>query len=129
MTTTIHHEVLFKTSPSKLYETLTNSQQFSAVTGGAPTEISQEVGGSFKLFGGYIEGRHIELVPSKRIVQAWRPANWEEGLFSIVKFELKEHHEGTLLIFDHTGVPEDQIAHLDTGWGENYWKPLEKFLG
>jgi uncharacterized protein YndB with AHSA1/START domain len=129
MTTTIHQEVVLNASPFKVYEALTDSQQFSTVTGGAPTEISSEVGGTFTLFGGYIEGRHIELVPGQRIVQAWRPAAWEKGLYSIVRFELIEHGEGTLIKFDHTGVPEDQLNHLSTGWGENYWKPLEKYLG
>jgi uncharacterized protein YndB with AHSA1/START domain len=128
MTTTIHQEVLINASPSKVYEALTNSQLFSTITGGAPTEISSEVGGTFTLFGGYIEGRHIELVPAQRIVQAWRPAAWEKGLYSIVRFELIEQGQGTLIKFDHTGVPEDQISHLETGWGENYWKPLEKYL-
>jgi uncharacterized protein YndB with AHSA1/START domain len=129
MTTTIHQEVVLNASPSKVYEALTDSQQFSTVTGGAPTEISPEVGGSFTLFGGHIEGRHIELMPGQRIVQAWRPAVWEKGLYSIVRFELIGQGEGTLIKFDHTGVPEDQIAHLSTGWGENYWKPLERYLG
>jgi uncharacterized protein YndB with AHSA1/START domain len=129
MTTTIHQEVVFNASPGRVYEALTDSQQFSTVTGGAPTEISSEVGGAFTLFGGHIEGRHIELIPGKRIVQAWRPAAWEKGLYSIVRFELVEQGEGTLLKFDHTGVPEDQISHLETGWVENYWKTLEKYLG
>lgn len=129
MTTTIHQEIIFNANPERVYEALTNAQQFSTVTGGAPTEISPEVGGTFTLFGGHIEGRHIELMPGKRIVQAWRPAAWEKGLYSIVRFELIKHGEGTLLKFAHTGVPEDQIPHLETGWGENYWKPLEKNLG
>ncbi|HLO12442.1 MAG TPA: SRPBCC domain-containing protein [Pseudoneobacillus sp.] len=129
MITTIHQEIVLKASPTKVYEALTDAQQFSTVTGGAPTEISKEVGGAFTLFGGYIEGRHIELVPGQRIVQAWRPTGWEKGLYSIVRFELIEQGEETLVKFDHTGVPEDQIAHLEKGWGENYWKPLEQFLG
>jgi len=129
MATTIHQETLLNASPIKVYEALTDSNQFTEVTGGALAEISQDVGGTFTLFGGYIEGRHIELVPGKRIVQAWRPKGWEKGLYSIVRFELIEHGEGTLIKFDHTGVPEDQFAHLEKGWGDNYWKPLEKYFG
>lgn len=128
MSTTIHQEIVFNASPAQVYEVLIVSEKFSTVTGGAPTEISQEVGGSFTCFGGHIEGRHIELVPNQRIVQAWRPAAWEEGLYSIVKFELKEQGSQTLLIFDQTGVPEDQLAHLESGWGDNYWNPLEKYF-
>ncbi|SFA85968.1 MULTISPECIES: SRPBCC domain-containing protein [unclassified Bacillus (in: firmicutes)] len=129
MTNTIHQEVVIPASPSKVYQALTDSEQFSTVTGGAPTEISKEEGGMFSCFGGMILGRHIELVPNQRIVQAWRVANWEPGVFSIAKFELKEQGSDTLIIFDHIGFPEEQGDHLSVGWGDNYWKPLEKFLG
>jgi hypothetical protein len=48
------------------------------------------VGGAFTLFGGHITGRHIELVPDQRIVQAWRVVDWIPVVYSIVKFELTE---------------------------------------
>lgn len=128
MSTAIHQEVIFKASPSRIYEVLTNAEQFSAATGGAPAEISPEVGGTFSCFGGHIVGRNVELVPNQRIVQAWRPSRWEEGVYSIVKFELKEQGSETLLIFDHTGIPEGQSEHLAPGWKDNYWTSLEKYL-
>lgn len=128
MSSTIHQEIIFKSSPNSVYEALTNANKFSEVTGGAPTEISHEAGGSFSCFGGMIVGRNIELVPNQRIVQAWRPANWEEGVYSLVKFELKEQGSETLLIFDHTGIPSGQAEHLEAGWHENYWKNIEKYL-
>jgi uncharacterized protein YndB with AHSA1/START domain len=34
-------------SPTRVYEALTNAEQFSKVVGGAPTEINPEEGGSF----------------------------------------------------------------------------------
>lgn len=128
MSGTIHQEVTFKASPARVYDALIGSEQFSKVTGGAPTEISKEAGGTFSCFGGMILGRNVELVPNKRIVQAWRVANWEEGVYSIAKFELKEQGSETVLVFDHIGFPEDQGEHLAAGWHENYWKPLEKYL-
>ncbi|MFL6562648.1 MAG: SRPBCC domain-containing protein, partial [Bacillus sp. (in: firmicutes)] len=108
---------------------LTDSNQFSQVTGGAPVEISPVAGGTFSCFGGMIHGRNIELVPGVRIVQAWRVANWPEGVYSIAKFELKEQDSKTLLVFDHIGFPEAEEEHLAAGWGENYWSPIEKYLG
>ena len=57
---------------------------------GASAEISREVGGAFSIFGGVIVGRHIELVPYERIVQAWREKDWDPGLYSIVRFQLNE---------------------------------------
>ncbi|KRE48112.1 SRPBCC family protein [Paenibacillus sp. Soil522] len=128
MSASIHQEIVFKASPSRIYEILTSAEQFSEATGGAPAEISPEVGGSFSCFGGHIVGRNVELLPNQRIVQAWRPARWPDGVYSIVKFELQEQGSETLLIFDHTGIPEGQSEHLEPGWKDNYWTALEKYL-
>src|SRR5947208_10733849 len=71
----IHQEKVFKASRNRVYEALTDTKQFNEVTKisaakdprvsleKAATEISQEVGGAFTLFGGIILGRHFELVP------------------------------------------------------------------
>ncbi|WP_223589340.1 SRPBCC family protein [Neobacillus bataviensis] len=129
MINTIHQEVEFNASPERIYEILTDSKQFSEVTGGAPTDINAEAGGTFSCFGGMILGRNIELVPGVRVVQAWRVKNWPEGLYSIAKFELTEQGSKTKLFFDHVGFPEAEGEHLAAGWGANYWSPIEKYLG
>ncbi|MEH6937718.1 SRPBCC family protein [Bacillus sp. JJ664] len=128
MSHTIHQENIFNVSPNEIFQILTESNKFSELTGGAPTEIHNEAGGSFSLFGGMIHGRNIELVENKLIVQAWRAGNWNEGVYSLVRFELKEHESGTMVILDHTGFPEGQDEHLSIGWIENYWKPLKKYI-
>ncbi|MED1471259.1 SRPBCC domain-containing protein [Bacillus salipaludis] len=129
MSKTIHQEVVISAASNRIYEALLDSKQFSEMTGGAPTDISPEAGGTFSCFGGMIEGRNIELVPGKRIVQAWRVKTWEEGKYSIAKFELQEDGGKTKIIFDQIGFPEEEGSHLDAGWGQNYWNPLEKYLG
>jgi uncharacterized protein YndB with AHSA1/START domain len=135
----IHQEAVFKASRKRVYEALTDAKQFDKVIqlsgvmqsmppGGKPTEISREAGGAFALFGGYITGRHIELLPNERIVQAWRAGNWDPGVYSIAKFELAEQGSGTKIVFDHTGFPKGKGEHLAAGWRAHYWEPLEKFL-
>jgi uncharacterized protein YndB with AHSA1/START domain len=136
----IHEEPIFKASPRRVYEALTDAKQFDRVTqlgaamrsgmalGSKPTLISREAGGPFTLFGGHIVGRHIELVPNERIVQAWRVADWNPGVYSIAKFELTEQGPGTKLVFDHTGFPEGKAQHLSEGWKASYWEPLGKYL-
>jgi activator of HSP90 ATPase len=135
----IHQEAYFRAGPKRVYEALTNAKQFdsvvqlsaamkSKVLGDKPTEIINEEGGAFVLFGGYITGRQIELLPSKRIVQAWRVGNWEPGVYSIAKFEFTEQGSGTKIVFGHTGFPKGLGEHLAAGWKSNYWEPLEKFL-
>jgi activator of HSP90 ATPase len=125
--TYLHQEVPIKASPQRIYDALLDSKQFAAFTGLA-AEIDPKAGGVFSMFGGLIVGRNVELVPNQRIVQAWRPASWDPGVYSIVKFELKVHGAGATVILDHTGFPEGDFSHLDPGWYERYWEPLKKFL-
>jgi activator of HSP90 ATPase len=125
--TSLHQEIDLKASPQKVYEILLDSKQFAAFTG-MPAEINREPGGAFSMFGGMIVGRNVELVANQRIVQAWRPASWEPGVYSIVRFGLKGEPSQTKLILDHTGFPEGDFAHLDPGWYMRYWNPLRKFL-
>jgi len=125
--TTIHFEVDYKTTPEKIYHTLLDAKQFKACTG-LPAEIDPKVGGWFKLFDGQVEGRHVELIPNQRIVQAWRPASWPAGVYSIVRFELTPTGAGTRIVFDHAGFTADKQEHLASGWQEHYWDPLHKYL-
>ena len=136
----IHQETVFRAGRSRVYEALTDTKQFNEITKIAaakdpgislekvPTEISREVGGTFTLFGGIILGRHIELVPNTRIVQAWRVVNWDPGVYSIVKFELVDQGTGTRIVFDHTGFPKGDAEHLASGWKAHYWEPLAELL-
>jgi len=136
----IHQEPVFKANRKRMYEALTDGKQFQNVVqmseamkggmppGAKPAEISREAGGAFSIFGGYITGRQIELVPGERIVQAWRVGSWSPGIFSIAKYELVEQGSGTKIVFDHTGFPVGQAEHLAGGWKANYWEPLEKYL-
>jgi activator of HSP90 ATPase len=125
--TYLHQEVDFKASPQRLYEALLDSKQFSAFSSEF-AEINREEGGAFSMFGGKIVGRNLELLPNQRIVQAWRPASWDPGVYSVVKFELEKKGSQTKVVLDHTGFPEGNFGHLDTGWKMRYWEPLEKFL-
>jgi len=137
----IHQEPILKAPPARVYTALTDAGQFqqvillsAAVKSGMvpatkPAEISRSPGGAFSLFGGHISGRIIELVPNKRLVQAWRTGDWSEGVFSIARFELVTQGTGTRIVFDHTGFPLGQAEHLASGWKDNYWEPLGKFLG
>jgi activator of HSP90 ATPase len=125
--TSIHNEIDFKPSPGRLYEAILDQKQFAAFTG-LPATIDPTPGGAFSQFGGMIVGRNIELVPNRRIVQAWRPGHWDPGIYSIVHFEFNPRGTETTLVFDHTGFPAGEYDHLDFGWHSHYWDPLKKFL-
>ncbi|RSL15155.1 activator of Hsp90 ATPase-like protein [Edaphobacter aggregans] len=136
----IHQEPVFKASRAQIYKALTDTNQFDKVIqlsgamkanpslGTRPTAITREVGGPFVIFGGYITGLQIELVPDERIVQAWRVGSWPPGVYSIAKFDLVEQSSSTKIVFDHTGFPTGDGEHLAQGWRAHYWEPLEKLL-
>lgn len=125
----VHQEPDFKAAPARIYDALLDAKQFAALTKDT-AEIQRQPGGSFKLFGGRIEGRNIELVPNQRIVQAWRASFWEAGFYTIVRFNLVARDSGTRIVFDQAGFLEDEAEwkHLDEGWPRMYWDPLRKYL-
>ncbi|MBV7328130.1 SRPBCC domain-containing protein [Chloroflexi bacterium TSY] len=125
---TIHQEIRFKSSVQRVYDALTTAEQFGELTG-APAEMVPESGAQFSYFGGMISGQTIEILPTKRLVQAWRVGNWEPGVYSIVKFEFEKISDTeTKLIFDHTGFPAEHKDHLEKGWHERYWEPMKGYL-
>ncbi len=128
MSEAIHQEIKIAASPERILKVLTDSNEFSAASGGAPAVIDANEGGSFSCFGGMIHGRNIEIVAGQRLVQAWRVKNWEAGVYSIARFELMAQESGTLIVFDHTAFPAEHAEHLASGWHTNYWEPIKKYL-
>lgn len=132
--TSLHQEIDLNAMPDRIFHILLDSKEFAAFTGMAAT-IDPAPGGAFNTFGKLIEGRNIEIIPSSRIVQAWRPAYWTPGVYTVVHVELKASSAsitssiiGTTLVLDHTGFPEGEFDHLDPGWHMRYWDPLKKYL-
>ena len=80
------------------------------------------------MFGGDIRGLNVELVPGKRVVQAWRSSAWPQGVYSIVRFELAAAGKETKLTFDQAGYPEGAHEMLDGGWHQMYWEPMNAML-
>jgi activator of HSP90 ATPase len=125
--TSLQEEIHLKSSPQRIYSILLDEKQFAAFTG-QPAEIDPREGGRFSLFAGQIVGRNVELVSNQRIVQAWRPAHWSPGIWSLAAFELMPEASGTIVSLDHKGFPIGDFDHLEWGWQEHYWKPLKKDL-
>lgn len=138
----IHQEIVLPATAVRVYQMLTVTEEFDKVVrlsdamnssmksrlGTAPTAIDARPGGAFALFGGYVTGYTVEMVSNTRLVQAWRTGSWDPGLFSIAHFTLEDRGSRTRLIFDHTGFPKSETAHLVAGWHGNYWRPMTKAL-
>ncbi len=132
---TIHQEIYFDVAPDRVYQALLSSDQFSASTKKSfdmftPTsaKIDAREGGPFSVFDGHIIGRILEMVPGKRIVEAWRVVDWPAGVYSIARFDLSAKGTGTQLTFEHIGFPEGLKEHLSEGWQQHYWDALRKYF-
>ena len=65
-------------TPEILYSAWLSSVEHSNMTGGAAT-VSNVVGGTFEAWDGYIQGKNLELEPSKRILQSWRTTEFADS--------------------------------------------------
>lgn len=129
MPSAIHQEITIDADPARVYEVLTDPGKFGEMTGQPASALTADAGAAFSLFDGHITGRNVELVPDRRLVQAWRAAAWPEGMYSIVSFRLDGNGgKRTQLVFDHTGFPEAAHDELAAGWGKMYWEPLQRYL-
>jgi activator of HSP90 ATPase len=124
----VHHEVEFRVSPSEVYDAYLDSRRHARFTGQA-AKMSRKEGGRFTAGDTYISGTNVELIPGKRIVQAWRASEWPEGIYSVLRLELKPKGKGTRMIVDHVGIPDKFRDGVNEGWYEFYWNPMKAYFG
>jgi len=117
---TIEQTVQFKLKPAAVYANFMDAKKHT-VFSGEPAEISTEVRGLSKLWGGKVEARNIELEENKLIVQSWRCTDWPTGHFSRLTIELSSKSRGTELKLKHEHVPVDKADSVEKGWYERYW--------
>ena len=128
MCKTIKQKVKFNADPATVYELLADSRKHSAVTGKRAV-ISRKVGGPFSIGESDITGINVDLVPGRRIVQAWRERRFPDGVFSMAAFTLKPTPDGgTELVLTHRGVPKDLIPETEQAWRDQYWRRMKVWL-
>jgi uncharacterized protein YndB with AHSA1/START domain len=128
MCKTIKQRVRFKAAPEAVYELLADSRKHTEVTGKKAT-ISTEIGGAFSAREDDVTGINVDLVPARRIVQAWRHRSFPEGIFSMAAVTLTPTPSGgTELVLTHRGVPKALIPETEQAWREEYWQPMKAYL-
>ena len=93
MCKTIKQRVKFRAAPGVVYELLADSRKHAAVTG-RKASISRKVGGTFSMGGNEVSGVNVDLVPARRIVQAWRHRRFPETVFSMAAITLTPTADG-----------------------------------
>ncbi|HCM29094.1 MAG TPA: hypothetical protein DIC34_21585 [Treponema sp.] len=111
-----------------VYRAWLDGASHSAMTG-APAESDPVAGGRFSAWDGYISGIHRELVPGKKIVQAWRTTEFPaDAPDSVVEILLEEEGHGTKLILRHSSIPDGQGEEYRQGWVDYYFSPMKEYF-
>ena len=129
MSKTIVQKVVFKnTTPKVLYDLYMDAKKHSEATG-VPAKISATEGSKFSAHGGYINGKNLQLIKDKLIVQTWRAEDWDkEDLDSTFIISLESKGNDVVLNAIHANVPDSKSEEVSKGWHEYYWKPWKKYL-
>lgn len=109
----------------KVWQALINTDLINE-WGGGPAEMNDEVDQEFRLWGGDIWGKNIEVVPNRKLVQEWYSGQWPKP--SICTFELVEDGDETELTLIHTHIPDDEFNEIENGWKEHYLEPLKNWI-
>jgi activator of HSP90 ATPase len=119
----------FPTDPLDVYDAWLSGERHAAMTGAAATS-EPHVGGEFTAWDGYITGRHVELEPATRIVQAWRTGDFPaDAPDSLVEVLFAETPQGTTVTLVHRDTPDGQSAQYEAGWLEFYFEPMQQYFG
>lgn len=129
MPKTIVQKVVFKNTTAKaLYDLYMDAKKHSLVTG-APAKISAKEGSKYSAHDGYINGKNLQLVKDKLIVQSWKAQDWDkEDIDSTFIILLEPKGKDVILHMTHANVPDKHSAGVKSGWNDYYWKPWKKYL-
>ena len=115
-------------SPKEVYDAWLDTKRHGEMTG-STAFVTPGVGGKFSAWDGYIEGTNLELVPDKRIVQAWRSSDFPDGSpDSRVEITLVQADAGTKVTIKHTNIPDGQGPEFKDGWNEFYFQPMKAYF-
>lgn len=116
---------ILNATPEEVYIALTNPFTITLWTN-EEAVMSTVPGSEFSLLGGSIEGRNIEFIENKKIVQQWYFGDEEPP--SIVTIKLHPHKEGTSFELMQTNIPDEVYEEITQGWDENYIGNLQEFF-
>ena len=111
--------------PSDVYSALTNPYTIE-LWSGYKAEMSTVPGSEFSLWEGDIEGRNIEFVQDRKVVQEWYFGDQEEK--SIVTITIFPDKQNTSLTVEHTNIPDEEYDNIAEGWREYFIGAIIDFL-
>uniref|UniRef100_A0A5S6QXQ6 Aha1_N domain-containing protein n=1 Tax=Trichuris muris TaxID=70415 RepID=A0A5S6QXQ6_TRIMR len=95
----------------------------------SPCAVDSKPGGKFWLFDHMVDGAFLELEPGKKVLMNWRMKSWPENETSTVSLTFEQMDDGTELILEQTGVPEDHFDATEDGWRRHYFAAIKGTFG
>lgn len=114
--------------PEVIYNAWLNPLQHAEFIG-AEARIEPFQEGTFNIADGYITGRNLLLDPPFRIIQAWRTTDFPpESPASELELLFEKKGNNTLLILNHSNIPDGMGEELKQGWQEHYFEPMKAYF-
>lgn len=111
-------------APTTLYFAWLDSDQHSAMTGGA-AKLSNDVGQKYTALNGYVTGKLITLDLGRRMVMSWRTTDFpRDAADSRVELHLEALGGSTRVTVIHTEIPEGQSEQYRSVWNDKYFTPM-----
>ena len=111
--------------PSDVYSAITNPYTIE-LWSGYKAEMSTEPGSEFSLWEGDIEGKNLELIQDRKVVQEWYFGEQSEK--SIVTISIFPDKENSSITVEHTNIPDDEYDNIAEGWREYYIGAIINFF-
>lgn len=122
---TIKQNYTIKAPVEKVWRALTDPKEIDD-WGGGLAEMDGEVGTEFKLWGGDIWGKNLEVDANGKLVQEWYGGDWNEP--SKVTFIIRGNGNETTIDLIHENVPDDEEKEIADGWKRYYLGPMKEML-
>jgi uncharacterized protein YndB with AHSA1/START domain len=118
---------IFPKTPEYLYKAWLNSELHTKMTGGNAL-VSDQVGGEFTAWDGYIKGKNLELQPPMRILQTWRTTDFQDtDPDSLIEITFIPEGDDTRIIIRHSDLPEHGMQYQQ-GWVDAYFTPMKEYI-
>jgi uncharacterized protein YndB with AHSA1/START domain len=115
--------------PERVYSAWLDSGAHAAFTG-ASAKIDPTIGGKFAVLDGAVQGRTVELLPGRRIVQTWRAKEFPNGSRdSRLEIQFEGAEGSTRVTIMHSLLPPGQGEKHKQTWIARYFQPMRSYFG